>query len=121
METGRAQFDLSALLLQPAQTAVSLARLEYAADLFDAATAERLLVHWRTLLAGHRGRSRARRLSELPLLAEAERQELLAAGNDTAAEIPGLCVHQLFEATAARSGPAPWPSPSRVRASPTAS
>ena len=36
------------------------------------------------------------------LLSEAERRELLVAANDTAAEIPGLGMHELFEATAAR-------------------
>ena len=55
------------------------------------------------LLEGDRGRS-GRAIGELPLLTEAERQQLLVEWNDTAADYPGdRCVHQLFEAQAART------------------
>ena len=99
LDFGRTQYDLS-LFLFPQEGAL-LARLEYACDLFDAGTAERLLAHLRNLLAGV-AEAPERRLSDLPLLAPEERQELLAAGNRTAAEIPERLLHQLFEDMAAR-------------------
>ncbi|MFL6293215.1 MAG: AMP-binding protein, partial [Thermoanaerobaculia bacterium] len=94
-DAGRMQYDLS-LFVYPLPEGGLLARLEYARDLFDAGTAERLLSHLGNLLAAPDGR-----LSELPLLAPEERAELLAAGNRTGAEIPERLVHQLFEARAA--------------------
>ncbi|MFL6291918.1 MAG: amino acid adenylation domain-containing protein [Thermoanaerobaculia bacterium] len=94
-EVDRTQFDLS-LFLFPRPQGGLLARLEHAADLFDAATAERLLLHLRNLLDGI-AEAPQRRLSDLPLLGAGERQELLAAGNRTAAEVPGRLLHQLFE------------------------
>jgi amino acid adenylation domain-containing protein len=99
-DIGRTQFDLS-LFASPRHDGGLLARLEYAADLFEAATAERLLAHLRNLLEGIAA-APERRLSELPLLAPAERSELLVAGNSTAAEMPACLLHQLFEAAAAK-------------------
>nr|QEO74126.1 condensation domain-containing protein [uncultured bacterium] len=98
-EVDRTQFDLS-LFLFPRHQGGMLARLEYAADLFDAGTAERLLLHVRNLLDGI-VEDPKRRLSDLPLLGTAERQELLAAGNLTVAEVPPRLLHQLFEERAA--------------------
>jgi amino acid adenylation domain-containing protein len=72
-------------------------RLEYNADLFDAATIERMLGHFRTLLEGV-VRNPEQRLSTLPLLTEAERQRLLVEWNDTQTDFPkDSCLHQLFE------------------------
>nr|QEO74125.1 condensation domain-containing protein [uncultured bacterium] len=96
-DAGRTQYDLS-LFVYPLPEGGLLARLEYARDLFDADTAERLLSHLRNLLV----EAPDRRLSELPLLSANERAELLAAGNLTAAEVPERLLHQLFEETAAR-------------------
>ena len=94
-EVERAQFDLS-LFLFPRHQGGLLARLEYAADLFDAGTAERLLRHVSNLLDGI-VEAPEQRLSDLPLLGAGERQELLAAGNQTAAEVAPRLLHQLFE------------------------
>ncbi len=78
--------------------------LEYSRDLFSAATIERLAGHLTRLLAGAVAEP-ARRLSELPLLAEGERQQLLAWNRETP-ETPGNLGEQtltaLFEAQAAR-------------------
>jgi amino acid adenylation domain-containing protein len=98
-EVDRTQFDLS-LFLFPRPRGGMLARLEYAADLFDAGTAERLLLHVRNLLDGI-VEAPERRLSDLPLLGTVERQELLTAGNLTVAEVPPRLLHQLFEERAA--------------------
>jgi amino acid adenylation domain-containing protein len=79
-----------------------LASLQFNADLFDAATAERMLGHLGHLLAGMAA-DPGRRLSELPLLSAAERAEL-AAWNATAAgydlERP---LHVWIEEAAART------------------
>src|SRR6476646_1788200 len=64
---------------------------------------KRLLQHYRTLLEGIAVPVEAR-ISELELLSEPERQQLLVEWNGT--EMPystGKCVHQLFEEQAARA------------------
>ncbi len=77
-------------------------RLEYNADLFEAATARRLLGHLERLLAATAG-CPERAWRDLPLLTAAERHQLLVELNDTgAASGPELCIHQLFEARAAQ-------------------
>jgi len=78
------------------------AAVEWATDLFDAATVRRLLAHFRVLLAAAAGNP-AMRLSELPLLTAEEREEVLAVGRGTAAPIPTAPVQQLFEAHAHRA------------------
>ncbi|MFL6196819.1 MAG: amino acid adenylation domain-containing protein [Thermoanaerobaculia bacterium] len=72
------------------------ARAEYAADLFDASTARRMLVHLRTLLEGIAADPCAR-LSDLPLLSPAEREQVVSGWNRTAAPVPAEPVHRLVE------------------------
>ncbi|QRN94792.1 non-ribosomal peptide synthase/polyketide synthase [Archangium violaceum] len=77
--------------------------LEYNTDLFDAATAARLAGHFRALLEAAVERPDVA-VSELNLLTEAERHQLLVEWNDTAADSPrGTCFHQLFEAQVDRT------------------
>ncbi|MBV8201626.1 MAG: amino acid adenylation domain-containing protein, partial [Acidobacteria bacterium] len=77
--------------------------LRYNTDLFDRATAARLAGHFRRLLAAAAEEPR-RRLSELAILAPAERHQLLAGWNDTAREYPReASLAELFEAAAARA------------------
>ena len=81
--------------------------VEYARDLYDAATAERMAGHFRRLLAAA-VMDPARRLSELPLLAPAEERQILeewSAGAPAAAGEPLL--HRLIEARAAAAPEAP--------------
>jgi non-ribosomal peptide synthetase component F len=52
----------------------------YSTDLFDSATITRMAGHFQTLLEGIAANSE-QRLSELPLLTEAERQQLLVSSN----------------------------------------
>lgn len=69
----------------------------YNPDLFDAAAIRRMFSHLGTLLRGAVSDPSAR-LSELPLLTEAERTHLLVDWNGTAAEFPqDTCIHELFE------------------------
>ncbi len=72
----------------------------YPPALFDAGTVRRLLGHLEVLLRGIADRPAAR-LSELPVLTEAERHRELVEWNDTAAELPVTCIHHGFEARAA--------------------
>ncbi|GEJ57769.1 non-ribosomal peptide synthetase [Anaeromyxobacter diazotrophicus] len=72
-ETGSAAFDLT-LALAAAEGGLD-ATLEYNADLFDAATAERIAAQLRTLLAGIAA-DPDRRISALPLLGDDERRRL---------------------------------------------
>jgi amino acid adenylation domain-containing protein len=72
--------------------------LEYSTDLFDGSTIERMIGHLQTLLEGIVA-APDRPISTLPLLTEAERDQLLVEWNHTAAEYPKDCsVHDLFEA-----------------------
>lgn len=78
-------------------------RLEYSTDLFDAATMERLLGHFQTLLEAAADNPELK-LSELPLLTQAERQTILADWAATYFKYPrDACLHQLFELQATRT------------------
>ncbi|MEM8675746.1 MAG: condensation domain-containing protein, partial [Cyanobacteria bacterium P01_G01_bin.67] len=71
--------------------------LEYNTDLFDAATATRILRHFQVLLEAIVTNPN-QHLNQLPLLREAERQQLLVEWNDTQRDYPqDKCIHQIFE------------------------
>jgi non-ribosomal peptide synthetase component F len=77
--------------------------LEYNTDLFDAARIQRMLSHFQTLLEGIVA-DPDQRLSRLPLLTPAERQQVLLDWNDTAVAYPReRCLHELFEAQVERT------------------
>ncbi len=98
-EQDSAKFDLTMLLREsPGGLA---AMLEYRTDLFDAATVRRMLDHYQLLLEGIAA-DPAQRISALPLLGSAERATI-DTWNATATEYPSRCIHQLFEAQAART------------------
>jgi amino acid adenylation domain-containing protein len=78
------------------------ARAEYATALFDGATVRRWLGHLRVLLAGIAADPGAR-LSDLPLLTAAEREQVLVEWNRTEEEIPDEPVHVLFRQWAERA------------------
>lgn len=70
--------------------------LEYATDLFDARTIDRIASHYHVVLAAIVTAPKAR-LSELPVLTEQERQSAIVDWNDTRADYPqNKCLHQLF-------------------------
>jgi amino acid adenylation domain-containing protein len=101
LERRPAQFDLT---LEAAEVDGRLAvALRYNADLFDAATMERLLGHLPVLLAGAAA-APGRPLSGLPLLSAPERRQLLVDWNATARPLPAEeRLHELFAAQAART------------------
>jgi amino acid adenylation domain-containing protein len=78
----------------------ALLHWEYNTDLFDAATMERMIGCYLTLLSAA-ARNPSLRLSELPLLTPEEKAQTVAFGNQTEAEVPDRLVHQLVEETAA--------------------
>jgi amino acid adenylation domain-containing protein len=76
--------------------------LSYDTDLFDSATADRMLGHFQRLLqelAEHPDQP----FERLPLLTPVERHHLLAEWNDTAVARRAPCVHHLIESQAART------------------
>jgi amino acid adenylation domain-containing protein len=78
--------------------------LRYDPRLFESSTILRLLGHLETLLNGIAANVENRRISELPLLTEAEREQILSTWNDTATEYPRQeSVQQLFEEQSART------------------
>ena len=101
LERVTAQFDLSLELSEAEGRLVGV--WEYSTELFEAATIERLGAHFQTLLEGIVADPK-RRLSELPLLPEAEWRQVVVEWNATEAEYPKeRCIHQLFEAQVERT------------------
>ena len=95
ISTEVAKFDLSASVTDSSDSfAVTF---NYNTDLFEAPTIERMLGHFRTLLEGIVANPE-QRISELPLLAELERDKLLVEWNDTETDyLKDKCIHELFE------------------------
>jgi amino acid adenylation domain-containing protein len=95
LHSGIAKFDLSLALSN--ETDGLKAEIEYNPDLFESATIARMLGHFQTLLKGI-VTNQEQRISELPLLTESERLQLLVEWNDTKTDYPrNKCVHELFE------------------------
>jgi amino acid adenylation domain-containing protein len=101
VEGQTAKFDLTLSLSETPEGLIG--SLQYNTDLFESATAARLLGHLQVLLEAATTNPELS-LSALPLLPEAERQQMLVAWNDTQAERPWAgCIHELIEAQAART------------------
>ncbi len=99
--SGTAKFDLTLFMLEEGKQLSGA--LEYNTDLFDAATIERMLAHFEILLEGVVADPN-QCISALPLLIEAERQQMLVEWNATTAPYPqDQCVHKLFEAQVERT------------------
>ena len=77
------------------------AGIEYNTDLFDSSTIDRMLGHYTTLLEAIVAHPNAR-LSELPLLDDAERNTVVSDFNDSALDVEPACVHRLVEAQVAQ-------------------
>ena len=103
--TGTAKFDLS---LGMAETEGGFAgSFEYATDLFDRDTIDRLIGHFLTLLDAATG-APDRPLSTLPIMTPAETVQALNDATGPAVSVPaGLRVHNLFEAQVRRTPDAP--------------
>ena len=95
-ERHAAQFDLS-LSLQEGEDGGLSGALEYSAELFERETVQRWLGHFRVLLSAMVAGDESR-LSELPLLTEAEKAQIVKGFNATQAPYPKeALIHELFE------------------------
>ncbi|MCP5420388.1 MAG: amino acid adenylation domain-containing protein [Gammaproteobacteria bacterium] len=96
-----ARFDLAVDVLEEPQGL--RVYFEYNTDLFDAATIDRMMEHYRHLLEGFVSHPEAC-IDDLPMLSEAERRQLVAYGNGMQSAYPAhQTVHELFEAQVART------------------
>ena len=101
--TGTAKFDLSFSLVDTGQAIVGSA--EYATDLFDAPTIRRLIDQYIVLLCAA-VRDPDREISELTLLAAAERERVLIEWNETDEDNPFVSLHRQVEQQASHRGDA---------------
>jgi amino acid adenylation domain-containing protein len=98
LDRDAAMFDLTLTLREDRDILVGT--LEYASDLFDRPTAERMAKDFRRLLeAGVADPDRP--FTELDLLDHSERHEVLFTWNNTSAAYPNRCIHELFQERAA--------------------
>ncbi|MGZ8496075.1 MAG: non-ribosomal peptide synthetase, partial [Candidatus Binatia bacterium] len=96
-----AQYDLSLYLRE--RGGRLLGYFEYASDLFDATTIERLAGHFAILLTDIAANP-DQTIASLAMLSENERRRMLVEWNDSAAAYPSQsCIHELFEAQVART------------------
>ena len=85
VETGIARFDLH--LFMEEMDGLLKGYCDYDANLFDAETIERLLGHFQTLLEGV-VENPDRPVTDIPILTEAEKHQLLVEWNDTETDYP---------------------------------
>ena len=101
VDNSGSKFDWS-LLLTESRSGLRI-RCEYCDELFAPSTMRRWLGHFEKMLGGIIERPE-RKLSQFPLLSDVERCELLREWNPAPLEsVPQLCVHNAFEAQAART------------------
>ncbi|HEU4962348.1 MAG TPA: amino acid adenylation domain-containing protein [Bacilli bacterium] len=100
IDNGTAKFDL--LLRFVAHGNGLRGQWQYATDLFDAATVERMTRRFLTLLEGILA-DPEQAVTRLPLLAAEEEQRLLHEWNETDRPVPVACLHTLFEEQVART------------------
>ncbi len=90
-----ARFDLTLIVVDGEEG--FLISLEYNKDIFDQRTIRQLLRHYHSLLKAI-SQTPHKRISELPILDDAELAQLLFKWNDTYQELfSDQCVHRLFE------------------------
>ncbi|MBD1883776.1 non-ribosomal peptide synthetase [Microcoleus vaginatus] len=104
VETNTTQCDLSLDLEEVGERLQ--ASVEYSTDLFDRATITRMLGHLQTLLEGIAAHPE-QRLSSLPLLTAAEKQQLLEWNNTNTGYLPNQCPQELFEKQVEQTPDAP--------------
>jgi amino acid adenylation domain-containing protein/thioester reductase-like protein len=104
INTGQSMFDLSVSLseLGPEEAGGLAGSIEFATDLFSAATADSQARRLVRLLAAVTV-DPAQRISQLDILEPLDRQNLLTGWNDTAAEISGGTLPDVFQAQVART------------------
>ena len=99
--SGSAKFDLYVAVEE--ENYALKARADYNTDLFDAATINRLLRHFQTLLESIIA-DPEQRISALNILTQTERQQLLFEWNGTKSDYPRTrCIDEVFEEQVKRS------------------
>jgi amino acid adenylation domain-containing protein len=99
LDPGTAKFDLTFTIVKSGATLSCCA--EYNTDLFNASTVRRMLGHYEKIIESIASNP-DQCLSDIPLLTDEEREQLLVERNNTAMDFPwGQCVHELFAEQAA--------------------
>jgi len=99
IESKTAEFELTLSMNETPDGLVGA--LQYNADLFKAATIERLMDNFRTLIAGMIANP-DQRISQIALISEEEQQKIVYNFNDTKIDYPlDQCIHHLIEAQVA--------------------
>ncbi len=100
LESATTKFDLTFTLFEVEDGLAG--QVEYATDLFDATTIERLVRHLRNLLAGIAA-APGTPVADLPLLGEEESRQLLAWSGEAFVHPREATIHGLFAEQAART------------------
>jgi amino acid adenylation domain-containing protein len=102
VDVDASRFDLSLCVHEAGDRMLGI-DFEYSAELFDLSTIERMATHFQQLLA-NLVRSPDVLVSQVEMLTDAERDQLLRQWSSGPVVTPaGQCLHQLFEAQAARA------------------
>jgi amino acid adenylation domain-containing protein/thioester reductase-like protein len=95
LHNGTAKVDLFLEIVETNRGITGI--FEYNIDLFDAVTIGRMTEHFQTLLEGIAS-DPEQTISEIPILTEVERQQILVEWNNTHIDYPkDTCLHELFE------------------------
>jgi len=95
LKNTKSKFDFSLFMEETDQGIVGA--FEYNTDLFDKSTIQRLIAHFKALLAAVSDNPE-KRIQEYSLLTKTERHQILVEWNETESNYPrGKCIHQLFE------------------------
>jgi len=98
---GTTKFDLSITVMEHEQDLRGIT--EFNTDLFDHETVARIIERFQIVLSSATSNPE-QRISELPLMTEAQRREILAEWSGRPAAVPDVAsIHQLFEQQAARN------------------
>ncbi|OQY29315.1 MAG: hypothetical protein B6244_04175 [Candidatus Cloacimonetes bacterium 4572_55] len=104
IERGTVMFDLAFVLYESDKGLHG--RMEYNTDLFTRKTIQRMTERF-VSLAEAVIQDPDQRLSQLPILSDHERRQILEEWNRTEAEFPDTCFHYLFEETVTRHADKP--------------
>ncbi|HEX2091134.1 MAG TPA: amino acid adenylation domain-containing protein, partial [Longimicrobiaceae bacterium] len=112
LSNGSAKFELSVVVMPRAEMRPGApedeieAVWEYATDLFEESTVQRMVRHYHALLEAVLEDPEVG-FGEVPLLEEAERRQVLEWGSGGAGDEVAACLHELFEEQARRTPEAP--------------
>ena len=96
IDNGTSKFDLGLVIVEAGDRLMTT--VEYSTDLFDPSTPVRLLESYKVLLEAIAENPR-RKISQFPLIAPSERNQMLFEWNDTDRDFPrDQCIQELFEA-----------------------